>query len=149
PGGRKEAAGAESRLGRRPFSDPVDGDGSICRNGAEPALERLGPLQGRERLGGDGGRRRGGDLADERVELELLPEGSQPFPVRLLATQVLETLRDGHPRAHRGQPTPEKRLRAIRGQRLAELAGHEREVLVEPRHAAELADELDGRLLAD
>ena len=35
------------------------------------------------------------------------------------------------------------------GERLAELAGDEREVLVEPLDAAELADELDGRLLAD
>ncbi len=145
----KDAEGAEGRLGRRGFPHPVDGHRLISGDRAEPALERLGPLQGRERLGGNGGRRRGGKLADERVELELAPEGPQPLPVGLLATEVLETVRDGHPRAHGGELAREKRLRAIRGQRLAELAGHEREVLVEPRHASELADELDGRLLAE
>src|SRR4029453_5256482 len=98
---------------------------------------------------GRGRGRRGGELAEQGLELELRPEPPETLPVRLLTLEGVEVLSDGHARAHGGQLAGEERLLAMGGETLPHLALHEGEVLVEPLHAAELGDELDRRLLAD
>ena len=54
---------------------------------------------------------------------------------------------DRHARADGGELAREQRLLAVGGQRLAQLARHQREVLVEALHPAELADQLGRGLL--
>jgi hypothetical protein len=111
--------------------------------------ERVRVGQGRHLAAGGLGRGLRGELAQQAVELELGPERPQALPVGLAPPEGLQVHRDRHPRADRRQLAGEQRLLAVNGERLAQLARHQREVLVEALHAAELPDQLDRGLLAD
>ncbi len=148
-GGMIDAEQRKLRLRRPSLADPIHRHGIAGGDIGQPLPERLGSLKAGQRLGDRGRRLRGGELAQQGLELELRPEPPETLPVRLLALEGVEVLGDGHARAHGGQLAGEERLLAMGGERLPHLALHEGEVLVEPLHAAELGDELDRRLLAD
>ena len=142
----EEAEPLELRLGRPALAGPVHGDGLPRRNARQVVAER--------RLGGERGHGLRPDLhrlrrqvLQEPRELHLHPEGPEPGPVGLAQPEGLEVEVDRHLAAHRRQLAREERLLAMRGQGLAELAGDEGQVFVEPVDGAELGEELDRGLL--
>jgi hypothetical protein len=144
-----ETEGRHGRIGRGAVPHPVDRDGRVCGDGLKPLTERLGAIEHGHGLSRHLDGRRGGELAQQGVELELGPERPEPLPVRLLTPESFEVLLDRDPRAHGGQLPREERLLAMGRENLARFARDEREIVVEPRHAAELRDQLDRGLLAD
>ena len=145
--GMKEAQRVDARRRRARIARPVEGEAGTGGHPRRPLTEarRL-----REHLHRTGiGRRRGrGQLLDQARELHLHPERTQPRPVGLDAAKRLEVEGQRHAAADRGQLAREQGLLAAERQRLAQLAGDEREVVVEALDGAVLGDQLHGRLLA-
>jgi len=147
PGGRMEDGDPREARVRWPgVARPVEGERRAGGEGGEPRRDR-----GAIREDGDGRPADGGDrcreVFQEPRELELHPEGPKLRPVGLAPAGRLEVERERHVPVERRQLAGEERVLAPGGERLAQLAGDERQVLVESLDRAELADELHGRFL--
>src|SRR5439155_21547064 len=126
----------EARVRGPGLARPVEGEGRACGDGREPrgdggTIREHGEWRGAQ--GADGR----GELLEEARELELHPEGPQLRPVGLDAAGGLEVERERHGPVERRQLAGEERILATAGERLAELARNEQQVLVEPLDGAE------------